>query len=380
MTRAAFLVAFFLTIMGRPTLRAAPEQPWISATAAGCTIYSDSPVAEILPTAIYLNELFTAFHHLWPIPLSNAQPRPPVLIFVRSPEEFAELNPDLERLHEAVWAQERRLSGVPVLVCNPARQVSTHWRRRDPSSGREYDFSPVLYWRLQAFLTQQYCASVGERTPAWLTQGLRKLLNGACVMPNDVEIPALTTDGTLVTRSEDSDAPLAPLIRAGRFYTLPDLFANDGPQPSRLDWYVVNENRLVLEQRGWRRVIPLDGTHLPFWPTTYFGPFVDESYEFIHYCLFGDQGRFREALWRFGRAAANGPVDEADFTEQFGLSYAAMLERLWHYTGAGQGQVIRWNPADDPPAPVFRAAGPSEIESLLRQWHAAEQAKPSTRS
>lgn len=380
--RSAFLLASLLTVCARRVSGAAADRQWMTAPVGQFTIYTDCPVGEIAPTAAYLSQLLEVFHHFWPVPQTQARRRP-ILIFVQSASEFMDLNPELDPFTSSTWGHESLVGPVPVLMCNPHLQVMTHWSRRDPVTGRDYAYSPVLYAILQQFCVDQYLKRVGERTPAWLEWGLQKLLNGACLMPGFVEIPALTTDPTLAARAGESDAGLAECLHAGRFYSLSQLFTNEAPQIDTFNWFVVDSDWIALAEKyrdrhgrvQLRQLVLLDGTQRPFWATSPFGPFVDEAYEFLHLCLVGAPGPFRNPLWRFGQGAANGPADESLFKDCFGLSYAAMLQRLWRYTGAGKDQRMRWNPAGSNPAAAFQPAAPSKVKSLLGSWLAAATAE-----
>ena len=56
-----------------------------------------------------------------------------------------------------------------------------------------------------------------------------------------------------------------------------------------------------------------------------------QAYAFVHLCLFGENGRFKEAYTKFTQRLAREPVSEALFKECFKLSYKQMLNELRGY-------------------------------------------------
>ncbi|SDS51307.1 hypothetical protein [Opitutus sp. GAS368] len=56
-----------------------------------------------------------------------------------------------------------------------------------------------------------------------------------------------------------------------------------------------------------------------------------QAYAFVHLCLFGENGRFKEAYTNFTQRLAKEPVSEALFRECFKMSYKQMLNELRGY-------------------------------------------------
>lgn len=361
-----------------PPLCADALPAWRVATIGGLRIYSDCTAEEFGRTLGHINRLFFTFEHLWPVPPDPLKTEA-LLIFVGSNQEFLALNPDLAGPKSSIWSRSVR-GRLPIEMYNPGKPVVTHWKRTNPESGKAYAFSPIMYSYLQKSCVDRYLMRIGERTPAWLKYGLQKLLWGVCLLPNAVEIPALTTDPTLTESTRASAAALADNVRFRHFFPLPELFSMEKPEVEQFQGYYINANTLALYKGGdgrpWNehpilRTIPLDGTQRPAWALAPFGSFVDEAYEFIHLCLLDEHGRYRPGLWRFGQAAANGPVDESDFAGDFGMDYAAMLLQLWRDTEPGRERFIRWEPGDRPPAVSIQPASSPEITTLLQTWRAA---------
>ena len=58
-----------------------------------------------------------------------------------------------------------------------------------------------------------------------------------------------------------------------------------------------------------------------------------QAYAFVHLCLFGENGRYKEAYTKFTQRLAKEPASEALFKDCFKLSYKQMLSELRGYIG-----------------------------------------------
>jgi hypothetical protein len=243
--------------------------------------------------------------------------------------------------------------------------------------------------RLQEFYAQYFLGLIGERVPPWLDQGVRKLIGGMCCTEDAIEFPALTTDQTLGWRKAGSADDLPAALAEGNFMTLEQLFSTTAPLVQRYRtleggdsmsaWDWIKFPRMGRPDEPPLMTFHLDGSHKALWVVQPFGPFVDESYEFTQFCLFGAREKYRSAFIKFAQAAANGPLDEANFNGFFGLDYREMLLDLWQYTDIGRDWLFRLSPSAvgqlAPLSPVeFRPAAASEIERIKAQYRMEEGA------
>ncbi|HVW20723.1 MAG TPA: hypothetical protein VHC86_05865 [Opitutaceae bacterium] len=318
--------------------------PWRWAALPGYEIFSD--VAEPA-TQEQLQDFLVAyrdFQRLWPTPhMAGAEPA--LIVFCDTPAEFARLNPKAP-------ANSRDLATE--FGGRPAVMENMHLVARPLV--RPYN---MMSFSLREVYARYHLRMVGERVPPWLEAGLGKLVSGAVCEDDQVRFPALTTDPTLPYRRAGGEPDLREALRQGKFLSLERLLGETQPPPPRAG----------------RNPEP-DGSQESLWGMLPSGLFVDESYEFTQFCLFGAAGRYRAAFIKFAQAASNGPPDEAAFRQCFGLDYDAMLLNLWRYVEVGQGQTFELadlgaGPVAAPPVLKFQAAPEAAVRRMEEEWKAA---------
>lgn len=167
-------------------------------------------------------------------------------------------------------------------------------------------------------LYRQYIRSLLNQTdappPAWLEEGLAQLVM-------DVEL----TDTKLIYGKIDTDKG------NGDIYT-----ADADSDPTVNNDVVVGERpfNVVLQHS---RLIPLE----QFFAVQRDSPtaqnalgntlWAKQAYAFVHFCLFGENLRHREAIVQFVQRTAHQPATEALFKECFKTDYAGMLKELRAY-------------------------------------------------
>ena len=209
---------------------------------------------------------------------------------------------------------------------------------------------------LQRFYVQIFLMRMGGRLPPWLNQGLGKTLRGMVCTDDAIHFPALATDPTLKERRAGSADDLQAALKDGTFLSFDLLFAYvNHPRSHRASAFIPPEGA----RYAWLNLEPS-------------GTWEDECYEFVHLCLFGAGGKYRQAFFQFAREAQANPPDETMFRNAFGVDYQTMLLELWRYAAVGSGIKIRLlNPDGSPlpPVPVvaFQPADPGEISRLKAQ-------------
>ncbi|HZZ56177.1 MAG TPA: hypothetical protein VFE31_00005, partial [Opitutaceae bacterium] len=299
------------------TVRPASGSEWLDARVGPFEIYSDETPGDFEQSLLALQQLHEAATRIWPLPPSGSTPHP-VILFV-SHREYLRFNPQIDRPEtnrRSHWAAEDLHSGngrPPMLMLN----------------GR-IARSDQLYFKIPLFYGACGTLLLGERAPSWLVWGYKKMIQALCCGPKGAFIPPLSTDATIGVRERGGAGTLAAALRAGTFLTFRELFTEENPRIRRFNHDGTGGNLNLypgdtMPGPGVKpfRIVRLDGTHLPWWSLAPFGPFVDESYEFAYYCLLGGDPHMRESFLHFSRAAANGPLDETDFTRIFGLNYQA---------------------------------------------------------
>lgn len=91
---------------------------------------------------------------------------------------------------------------------------------------------------------------------------------------------------------------------------------------------------------------------------------------FLRWIVVDEQGRRREALWKFIQRLETEPLSEALFVEHFGVGYADMRDLLSDYLNAAVNQmsVLRGPKLPKVPDIQLRAATPAEVARLRGDW------------
>lgn len=192
------------------------------------------------------------------------------------------------------------------------------------------------------------------RPPIWMAEGLAQIVM-------DAEI----TDRWLIYGKIDTFKGSA-VGGAGESTDETDASANSTA--------VVGEQPFNVVLRH-RKLLPLD----EFFAVTADSPaaktlignnlWAKQSYLFVHFCLFGENLRHRDALVRFVGRLGREPASEALFRDCFKISYAEMEEQQRAYLRflKHKYQTYDLKPGDrfDPKSIELADASPSQIGSLL---------------
>ncbi|MFT3780763.1 MAG: hypothetical protein QM790_02030 [Nibricoccus sp.] len=148
-----------------------------------------------------------------------------------------------------------------------------------------------------------------------------------------MQFPRLTTDGTSKIRPAGSLEDLEKALNEGKFFTLEQLFSAETAPAGE----VLGAGFPVDEMLS----------------KCYAGPWSNECYEFVHLCLFGAGGKYREPFLKLADLALKQPIDEATFRSLFGVGFRDMLLILWRYTD--------WD------KPTKYKIGKDKVEALARR-------------
>jgi hypothetical protein len=179
-------------------------------------------------------------------------------------------------------------------------------------------------------LESSYVAAIKDRikkhSPPWLYRGFYKTFTAMSYSDGKCHFPPLTTDETLRIRRAGSIEDLEKALKAGKFFTLEQLFSAE-KIPS-------GEGLKTLEEGAKTppRGVPYSEPKEFALNESYAGPWSNECYEFVHLCLFGADGKYREPFLRLADLAARQPIDETTFRSLFGMGFQDMLLVLWRTT------------------------------------------------
>lgn len=154
------------------------------------------------------------------------------------------------------------------------------------------------------------------RPPAWMAEGLAQIVMAAEVTDRSLVYGKIDTfkggaTGNAVTGNEDTDAsangtavvgeqPFNVVLRFRKLMPLAEFFATTADSPAA---------RTPLGNNLWAK----------------------QAYLFVHFCLFGENLRHRDALPQFVARLAREPLSESLFRECFKVGYADMQEELRAY-------------------------------------------------
>lgn len=348
-SRSALLGCALLATLVFPLHAAEQDQPvaWRRASLPGFEIYSDVPNARTRDVLYQFSLLCRDGELLWPVPQAKTA-APDVVILSFDPPAI-----DLRLTMGGI------MNGPPHVQRTDPRMLLLNFRCT--MGGGDYQH----YWGakiLQDQYSTRFLALLGEQVPPWVSEGVGKLIRGMCCAESSIELPALTTDPTLPIRirTRGSEASLKQALRNKTFLPLKELFSATESGP-------VSGKRILISVNGKYMQGP---QHKDFWENLPSGTFVDEAYEFSHFCLFAENGKYRAAFIKFVYAACNGPLEEAGFEKLFGADYDTMLLKLWQYTAPSTDLVypLASGGAGPVPAVVFQPATKADITSLRATW------------
>jgi tetratricopeptide (TPR) repeat protein len=170
----------------------------------------------------------------------------------------------------------------------------------------------------------RYLLSQGGRTPAWMQEGLAQIVMAMEFTPKWIIFGKIDSSAYRPAQAVATSVGAAP---------------DDGTEAESVaaDTSVGDRPFNVALQR--RALIPLD----KFFAVTADAPEVKnplgnnrwakQAYAFVHLCLYGQNGRYKQAFAEFSKRLDTEPASEALFQECFKMSYADMLVQLRGYIG-----------------------------------------------
>ena len=319
------------------------RESWRYASAPGLEVLSTASASETSRLFKDFLEFHRAVNAIWPLMEMNASV-PACLILCDRARQFAPFVParDQALAHNMVSVsyQDRELSSIAIDLDAAAQAPATDEAAPDLS---QYS-ADLVHREYVHFLLQR----LGERVPPWLEQGLWQLFLGIKTSGDLIGLPALSLPDEVPQRKQGAPAALAAAVQGGTFYALPELFGS-----------------------------PHDASELDH------SPWAHECYEFVHFCLFGANGKYRRAFFQFAQLASRVPADEAMFRQCFETGYPDFLAQLWRYTDWSEDRGFQLtSPATGKaaplPTPLVRAATDGEVGRIkgeaLRMAGRQEQA------
>jgi hypothetical protein len=319
-----------------------PRESWHYAAAPGLEVLSTASAAETSRQFQDFLEFHRAVNAIWPLLQMNASV-PACLVLCARAQQFAPFVPArdqaLARDIVSVSYQDRELSSIVIELDSQTEPPSTDGTVPDLS---QYT-ADLVHREYVHFLLQR----IGDRVPRWLEQGLWQVFLSMKTSGDLIGLPGLSLPDEVPVRKKGAAQDLAAAVQAGNFFSLPGLFGSP-QEASELDH----------------------------------SPWAHECYEFVHFCLFGADGKYRGAFLQFAQLASRRPADEELFRRCFGLGYADFLAQLWHYTGWSEDRGFEitskaTGKALALPSPKVRAATDGEVgrikgEALRMAGHTEE--------
>ena len=164
-------------------------------------------------------------------------------------------------------------------------------------------------------------ARIEKHSSPWLNRGLLKAFVGGSYSNGRFLFPPLTTDETLRLRRAGSVGDLENALKAGKFFTLEQLFSAEEPPSGEVPGSGGSRDEMLSK--------------------LYAGPWSNECYEFVHLCLFGADGKHREPFLKLADLASKQPIDGATFRSLFGMGFHDMLLILWRYTDCAKSTKFK---------------------------------------
>ena len=291
---------------------------------------------------------------LWPAPLrSNAGS---ALLLCARPGEFATLlPPGSDAKGAALPSRLLRDRELTFIAADLAAERAAVLDSADALANDaavveiEFDHATLLYREYIFSLLQQSEA----RAPVWMAEGLAQIVmdaeitdrwliygkvntfKGAAVGGGQA---AEATDASANSTAVVGNQPFNYVLRNRELMPLADFFAVGADSP---------EARAPLGNNLWAK----------------------QAYLFVHYCLFGENLRYRDALVQFVGRLAREPLSEALFKEVFQVDYRTMQRQLESYLRhvRHKYQSYELKPGDrfDPKTVELDTASAAQIGRLL---------------
>lgn len=281
-----------------------PES-WRYASVPGFEVLSTAGKSETEDTIDDFLRFQRAVETVWPLETMNAA-IPASIILCGHERQFAQFLPADAQAYASgtlnASYEEREMASI-VIECDSSVTGAT------PEGMDASDMSDYTHQLLHQEYVHFILERLGGRTPPWLREGLWRLFNRMRYAGDDIEFPALNGDPNLAARTAGRTAAMAAAEQAGTFLPLSALFTHAAGAADQDD----------ASMSPWQR----------------------EAYEFVDFCLFGQQQHDRKAFLDFALRVSREPVSETVFARCFGSGYAAVQTQFWGFTGFSQDQGFK---------------------------------------
>lgn len=260
---------------------------------------------------IFRNALDT----VWPKALTSGQ-LPAIVVFCDSSSSF---NKFLVNSKVGERSGSLKNGGERIVTTGSARSLS----KGDEAIVVLCSVSPIAHYTelVKKTYVDAILGRIEKDSSPWLNRGLLKAFMGISYSNGTFLFPPLTTDETLRIRRAGSVEDLEKALKAGKFFTLEQLFSAEKAPPGEIP-FSGQKDEGNLNQ-------------------LFVGPWSNECYEFVHLCLFGADGKYREPFLKLANLAAKQPIDETSFRSLFGMGFQDMLLVLWRTTDCAKATKFK---------------------------------------
>jgi hypothetical protein len=293
-----------------------PPESWLYARVGGFEVLSNAPERTTRRLLADFGMFTRAMSLVWPV-----QPKPlagSTLILCGRKGRFDSFAPAGTLQNDSIVPSLllRNREQAAIIVDVEADRLTTDTANvslaNSASAEYEVDHFKQLYREYIRFLISQSQA----RIPIWLEEGLAQIIMDVEFDDERLIYGKINTLAGAVSGGESADS--------------------DGTDPSAAAGAVIGEQpfNVVLQNR---KLIPLDR----FLATPSDSPearnplgnnlWAKQAYAFVHFCLFGEDLRYQQALSTFITRLAREPLSEALFKDCFKVDYTTMAKQLRGY-------------------------------------------------
>lgn len=254
--------------------------------------------------------------------------------------------------------------GSPVIQLATPESTASAAAATDGSStvidGFEVDYFKQLRREYIYFILGRF----EPRSPAWLEEGLAQLFMAMDYSRKYITFAKVEDPNLVSPEQAMAAANAAAAAEAGDTPALPA----SAPQQDR-DFNAALARRALLPMELMFSVESNSDEARNSLGSTW----AKQAYAFVHYCLYGDNGRHQKAFLAFiSRLGRGEPASEALFKECFGMSYKDMLLQLRGYIlftahKAFEFQAKKGRELPEPPPLQLREATQAEVGRIKGQ-------------
>jgi len=302
---SAFFRALGVFLLQASTVAAAPA-PWFELRSQHFTIVSNSGEKEARRTAWQFEQVRQALQVIWPWAVVDGGQ--PVTVFAVRDENT------LKSLAPQYW-EGKRFRPTSFWVGDSDRTyIALRTDLPEPSDAGENPYQ-TAYW---CYVSAVFHRSTPGKVPEWYARGVSDVLSNTIVRDKELHVGRLMNDR--LSR-----------VREGSFIPLEEFLAVER-----------GSKYLTQESESWQ--------------------FGSQSWAFVHYLMFGEQGKHLGRVNRFNALLAGGTDGEAALKEAFGPDMGPYYTGMREYTGRQVFQYGRIPVALDVKAEGFtsRALSPAE--------------------